>query len=151
MRAICLGFGGPYWGSIEVDDHPSFTREGSHLGERLRFNHEPEDLKVVLEPGWGWPGAELNPNLRLPTFTRAIPRSRPPPKPAGIERCSEATLEKWRNDGMMFPPYTYCPEYLMREVDGDRTRVVNANEREVLMGFRRGYTLALFKKAPRDA
>lgn len=52
---------------------------------------------------------------------------------------------------MMFPPYTYCPEYLMREVDGDRTRVVNANEREVLMGFRRGYTLALFKKAPRDA
>ena len=139
-----------YWNSAQLDDHPSFAREGGKLAEKIRFEGEKEDLKEVLEKGWGWPGAELNPQLRLPTFTRAIPRRRPPPRPAGIERCSEGTLEKWRENEMMFPPYTFGPEYLIREEDSNRTRVVNANEREKLMGYTQGYTLALFKKAPKD-
>ena len=139
-----------YWNSAQLDDHPGFTREGGKLAEKIRFEGEKEDLKEVLEKGWGWPGAELNPQLRLPTFTRAIPRRRPLPRPAGIERCSEKTLEKLRENEMMFPPYTFCPEYLIREEDSNRTRVVNANEREKLMGYTQGYTLALFKKAPKD-
>ena len=139
-----------YWGSVEIDDHPSFSREGGRLAEKLRFDEIPEELGHILQEGWGWPGAELNPLLRLPTFTRAIRRKRAPPRPAGISRCSEKTLDKWKKDEMMFPPYTYSPEYLVREKDGEATRVVNAQEREALMGFRPGYTLALFKKAPED-
>lgn len=48
----------------------------------------------------------------------------------------------------MFPPYTFLLQYLFREVAGERTRVANADEREVLMGYKKGYTRALFKKAP---
>ena len=141
---------GLYWNSVELDDHPEFTREGGQHCERIRFCEEPEELSSFLEEGWGWPGAELNPDLKLRTFTRAIPRKKPPLRPAGLDRCSEATIQKWKQDQMMFPPYTYAPEYLMRETSGDRSRVASAEEREVLMGFSRGYTLALFKKAAKD-
>ena len=51
-------------------------------------------------------------------------------------------------DKMKFPPYTYQPQYLFRHCETGATRVASAGEREVLMGFRRGYTLALFKKKP---
>ena len=139
-----------YWSGVDLDDHPEFTREGGRHCECIRFEEEPEELSSFLEEGWGWPGAELNPSLKLPTFTRAIPRKKPPPRPAGLDRCSEATVQKWKEDQMMFPPYTYAPEYLMREVSSGKSRVASAEEREVLMGFSRGYTLALFKKAAKD-
>ena len=139
-----------YWGSVEIDDHGSFEREDGPAADRFRFCEKKEPLECVLEPGFGWPGHELNEELRLPTFTRAIPRSRPPPQPAGIHSCDDATLDRWREAKMMYPPYTFKPEFLFRNEASGISRVAKASEREMLMGFKRGYTLALFKKPAKD-
>ena len=139
-----------YWSSSGVDDHPSFQREAGEVCDKLVFEGEVEPLQLVWDEG-GWPAGEMSNEAKLPTFTRAIPRRRPPPDPAGIKQCDETTLRRWREDRMKFPPYTYLPQFLMRKVDGDETRVASANEREVLMGFRRGYTKALFKKKAEGA
>lgn len=135
-----------YWGSVEVDDHESFVREEGPVADRLRVQGELEPLELVLEAGWEWPGQALNPEARLPTFTRAIPRSRPPPQPAGLSQCDESTVRMWKENHMMFPPYTYKPEFLMRERSTGKKRVATADEREALMGYQKGYTKALFKK-----
>ena len=139
-----------YWGSVEIEDDGSFIREDGPVADRLVFEEERERLGSILEPGFGWPGHELDPGLRLPTFTRAIPRSRPPPQPAGIKGCDEETLRRWREAKMMYPPYTFRPEFLFRNEATGESRVANASEREMLMGFKRGYTLALFKKVATD-
>ena len=139
-----------YWGSVEVDDHESYTREEGPVADRLRFEENLEPLELVLDEGWEWPGQALNPEARFPTFTRAIPRGRAPPKPAGINQCNEDTLRMWRENHMMFPPYTCKPEFLVRERSSGKKRVLNADERESLMGYRKGYTKALFKKAAQD-
>ena len=136
-----------YWCGVPMHDHESFVREEGPVADRVRFVGQKEPLEHVLEKGWEWPGQQLDADARLPTFTRAIPRSRPPPQPAGIRQCDQATVDLWRENHMMFPPYTFKPEFLMREVSTGKKRVVNADERESLMGYRKGYTKALFKKA----
>ena len=137
-----------YWSGCGLDDHGSFRREAGERAEVVRLLGDKEPLEAIPDPGWGWPGGELDDNLKLPTFTRAIPRSRPPPAPAGLGSCSEETVQKWKSDKMKFPPYTYQPQFLFRHRETGDTRVASAGEREVMMGFKRGYTLALFKKKP---
>ena len=139
-----------YWNSVELDDHPSFERQHGESYDVIRFEGKPEPLKLVCSEGWGLPAAELDPEMRLPTFTRAIPRKRPPPQPAGINQCDEQTLQRWREDRMRFPPYTYQPQFLFRHLETGRVRVANSSEREVLMGFKVNYTMALFKKEARN-
>jgi hypothetical protein len=97
-----------------------------------------------LTPGWEWPSGKERPLLRLPTFTRSIPRKKPPPRPAGLSRCPEETVEKWRSHNMRYPPYTYLPEYLV--TSQKQSRVVNSEEREALSFFPKGYTLAVKSK-----
>lgn len=70
----------------------------------LRLRSRPS-FEQWAEPGWVWPGDEEG--TFLPTCMKAISRSKPPPKPAGIRRCSEATLAKWRADNSRYPPYQY--------------------------------------------
>lgn len=83
----------------------------------------------------------------LPTFTRAIPRERPPYKPAGLSTSSAAALERWKCHGFRYPPYTYEEKFMM--TNGSTMRPVSASEREVILGFSPGYTrLAL---PPREA
>eukprot|EP00438_Fugacium_kawagutii_P006300 Skav233308 [mRNA] locus=scaffold4193:88579:93795:+ [translate_table: standard] len=136
-----------FWGSIQLRDHPSYTRFGLEHYHEVVLAADPEPLDKVPDEGWRWKAAEKDGSLKLPTFTRAIPRSRPPPSPAGIARCDEETLKRWRRDKMKFPPYTYGPEYLFssKQLPG-QVRVASAEERERMMGFRTGYTKALFKK-----
>ena len=140
-----------YWSSAGLDDHPSYQREAGVACDKVIFEGPLEPLSLVLDEGWGWPSAELDDGAKLPTFTRAIPRQRPPPDPAGIKQCDETTLRRWRDDRMKFPPYTYLPQFLMRKKGDGSVRVATANEREVLMGFQRGYTKALFKKKATNA
>ncbi len=102
-----------------------------------------EDSKW-LTPGWEWPSGKEQPMLRLPTLTRSIPRKKPPPRPAGLSRCPEETLELWRSHNMRFPPYTYLKDYLV--FSQGRGRVVNSEEREALSFFPKGYTLAVKSK-----
>ena len=81
-----------YWSSTGVDDHPSFQREAGSSCDRVILGGPLEPLQMVCEKGWGWP-AEMDDGAKLPTFTRAIPRQRPPPARAGIRQCDEVTLK----------------------------------------------------------
>eukprot|EP00438_Fugacium_kawagutii_P035840 Skav200292 [mRNA] locus=scaffold2127:400532:404444:+ [translate_table: standard] len=136
-----------FWANIRIRDHPCFTRSKGDRYDELLFEAPLEPLKLILDEGWRWKGAESDEALKLPTFTRAIPWSRPPAAPAGIHQCNEETLGRWRQDRMKFPPYTYLPTYLFEScrLPGYK-RDASANERERLMGFRPGHTRALFKK-----
>ena len=136
-----------FWTNVDVEDHESFTREYHPLYDVIEFNGPLEDLEVVLEPGWSWAGGAQKEGLRWPTFTRAIPRSRPPAAPAGLSQCGPETLALWKKDMMRYPPYTYLPQFLVEKDDGsEEPRVLRSSEREKLMGFPQGYTLALFRK-----
>ncbi|CAK9115233.1 unnamed protein product [Durusdinium trenchii] len=113
----------------------------------MKFNEELEPLGSVCDEGWFWAAAEVNKNLRLPTFTRAIPRRNPPKEPAGLQSCDRSTIDRWKEDRMKFPPYTYRPEFLFHHATGEEVkRVASATKRERLMGYPTGYTLALFRK-----
>eukprot|EP00438_Fugacium_kawagutii_P002160 Skav219901 [mRNA] locus=scaffold841:268590:273317:+ [translate_table: standard] len=57
--------------------------------DEVIFEEKPEPMEKVADKGWSWSGGEADDSLRLPTFTRAIPRDRPPPAPAGLSSCSE--------------------------------------------------------------
>ena len=139
VRPPLLGISGNRW--------PWKLCEGRRTGGyRIRLEGKLEPLELVLETGWEWPGQALNPEARLPTFTRAIPRSKPPPQPAGLSQCDESTVRMWKEHHMMFPPYTFKPEFLMRERSTGKKRVASAVEREALMGYQKGYTKAPFSE-----
>ena len=81
--------------------------------------------------------------MSILTFTRAIARVRPPRDPAGIGHTPEDARRRWRADEFRYPPYTYKLEYCLS--DSCNLRVRGAAEREVLMGFLPGHTLAKCK------
>ena len=137
-----------YW----VDPKPKLL-EGTKMKEeelytKVTYDAPPEPLELVFEEGVTWPGEELFPGLKFPTFTRCIPRKRPPPSPAGLAFISEAEKERWAQDGFRYPPYTYETKYMLLE--NDDLRPCKAGEREVLMGYPRKWTEAMLKKTPRN-
>ena len=140
-----------YWSNVALEDHGSFTREHFGLYDAVVFEEHSEPIGKVADEGWKWTAGEEDDQLKLPTFTRAIPRRKPPVEPAGLKSCDEATVRLWQGDRMKFPPYTYLPQYLFEKQDGSGSkRVASVGERERLMGFPTGYTLALHKKEPQS-
>ena len=73
----------------------------------------------------------------LPTFTRALPRDRPPLRPAGLEGASDAARQRWMEDRYRFQVYQYEDHNLLWHQGS--WRLPTLEEREVLMGFDRGY------------
>ena len=90
-------------------------------------------MENVLRPGYRWEAGERNPKLRFPTFTRAIRRTRPLPRPAGLGQTNEAAKKRWQEDSYRFPPYTYDERFMITTPRGQLRRLT-ADEREVLMG-----------------
>lgn len=70
----------------------------------------------------------------LPTAMKCIVRNRPPLKPAGIQKCSEEALQRYRADQFRYPPYQYQDQYIFYTSSGT-WRTVGAEEKELLMGF----------------
>ncbi|CAJ1461453.1 unnamed protein product [Effrenium voratum] len=138
-----------YWCNVEMGDHESFGRGHTALYDIIEFNEKREPLDDVIDAGWEWPAGKADPSLCLPTFTRAIPRTKPPAEPAGLRLCDQETVGRWKDDLMKYPPYTYQQQYLMEcKGEADKKRVASVTERERLMGYPAGYTLALHKKDP---
>ena len=80
---------------LEISRHSYWTR--------VYARAEYPSPSQWVEPSWEWMGEHHR--TPLPTCMKAIVRERPPPQPAGIRRCSEATVSRWASDSYRFPPY----------------------------------------------
>ena len=136
-----------FWFSVGLIEHEEVEIHQGELYDEVVYGAATEPMQAVLDPGWEWLEGTRDSGARFPTFTRAIPRLRPPKAPAGLASCNEETQERWKADKFRFPPYTYKEEFLVTNAQGER-RPLNANEREVLMGFERDHTLSLARKIP---
>lgn len=101
-----------------------------------RVASEREACSLWVAPGWKWLSEECP--VSLPTFTRSIPRKRPPVNPAGIKSTPLEAQRRWKEDSFRYPPYTYQDKFCLEK--NGHLRVACASEREVLMGFKRGHT-----------
>ena len=115
-------------------------------GRGVRFEHQEGFIRVWMtgealsDEQWITPGwARFEPDGKLPTFMKAIPRRRPPERPAGMARCDSTTIERWTSDQFRFPPYQYKLENMLEDEEG-ALRYCNAEERCLLLGFGFGHT-----------
>lgn len=90
------------------------------------------ELDQWVEPGVNWPGYEWG--STLPTAMKAIKRSKPPFRPAGIEKCDQDTLERYSADDFRYPPYQYQWKYIFFTSNGT-WRTASAEEKELLLGY----------------
>lgn len=95
----------------------------------------PESNQWLTEGYW-WNGDGLD--VAFPTCMKSIPRSRPPPKPAGLAKCSADCISRWEADNYRFPPYQYDWKYLI--MSETKWRLINADERELLLGYGHHHT-----------
>ena len=99
----------------------------------------PVQEDQYLKPGW-------KTTRKLPTFTTSRPREHPGRKPAGLGQCQSHERERWTQDKHRFPPYQYVDGNCLHNRQG-QVRLPNPEEREVIMGFPRDYTVQCCKKS----
>ena len=109
--------------------------EQSHWTEVRAVAAYPDEQQWLSE-GAEWPGGRWG--TVFPTAMKAIPRKRPPERPAGINRCDYDTIERWKADQYRFPPYHYMEQYVIWV--NNRWRLTNSAERERLLGYGEGHT-----------
>ena len=124
---------------VEVIERPNFTQ--------VIYRAEVEPIELFLEAGHDWAGGLRDPSLKFPTFTRSIPRARPPPDPAGLGETFEVAKIRWKEDQYRYPPYTYHDDYMILTPDAT-LRPLLSSEREILMGFPQGHLKKMLKKTP---
>ena len=112
--------------------------------EKVSFKTERPPLDWFLEKG-GVKGA--GPDEPFFTFTRPIARQAPPPAPAGLNRCSEKAVRRWKGDNFRLPPYQYEDSNLVKDKNGLRRLTVEEQLR--LMGYPSNY-LSLKNKMTND-
>ena len=126
-----------YWCDWEMLDQDGVSyvksdHEGSAQYIKVEFQVEV-DCREYLLPGWKQCQAGV-----LPTFTTSRPRKHPGRGPAGIDRCLPHELQRWEADSFRFPPYQYRDEVCLQK-QGE-FRVATVEEREVILGFPKGFT-----------
>ena len=126
-------------------DWPVVSGEGVEVHSRpdkveVRFHMELPPGSCWLERGW----QRIDPCKPFATFMRAIPRTKPPFMPCGINTCDEATVERWTGDQYRYPPYQYKSGNLVHK--GSEVRPLNSRERAVRMGFDRDHVEAAVSK-----
>lgn len=131
-----------YWCDWEIVEAQGFQLSQGQYGirELILEGHQP--LDALVKAGW----TKVTPDKPFPTFTTSRPRQTPGRKPAGIQQCSEAELDRWTQDQYRFPPYQYCTVHCLRNRAGD-LRLPDAEERELMMGFPLKYTSNCLPKA----
>ena len=92
--------------------------------------------KDWITPGYQWEGEEVG--AIFPTCLKSIPRSSPPPKPAGLNKTDHATRKRWSDDSYRYPPYQYDWKFLL--TTNKTWRLLNATEKELLLGYGLGHT-----------
>ena len=128
----CLPYNRPRlaWVSAELESSAGVTMERREGFTRVHMEGQGVEDADWVDEGW----FRVDPGCHLPTFMKSIPRWSPPPAPAGIRRCSETDLTRWRSDDFRFPPYQYQKRYLFQNSSGD-LRYASIEERQRLLGF----------------
>ena len=102
------------------------------------------DKKDYLKPGSSRKVAQP-----LPTFTTSRPRSHPGRHPAGLADCLAHEIESWQQDEHRYPPYQYKDKHLISNKQGE-LRLPSVEEKEVILGFPKGYTVHCLPKKHHD-
>jgi hypothetical protein len=83
---------------------------------------------------WFQKGWQLtSPAQTFLTFTRATPEDRPRHKRLGLDRVGDDALQRWAAERYRFAPYQLSTANCV--VKDGTLRTLNAEEREVIMGF----------------
>ena len=119
------------WTDVEIPE----TNELWHIKKEgyveLRVERcWPEAVTWLEEGAW-----QNDPQAIYPTCMKSIRRIKPPPRPAGLERCSEEAKLRWAAHEFRFPPYQYKEQYLIYDEKKERYRLLSVLERERLMGL----------------
>ncbi|CAE8699900.1 unnamed protein product, partial [Polarella glacialis] len=104
------------------------------------------DQRDFLSPGW----QKVEVNRPFPTFATSIPKENPGLQPAGLQSCDTDAIKRWEMDRFRFPPYTNNRAHLIINKAGV-LRQPNVEEREIMLGFPRGYTQACLPKGVRSS
>eukprot|EP00438_Fugacium_kawagutii_P015349 Skav202567 [mRNA] locus=scaffold2177:274392:277940:- [translate_table: standard] len=126
------------WELLPKDDVSSSVLESGRTKVSLEASFKVDDY---LLPGWS-----KQTDGSFPTFTTSRPRQSPGYKPAGLQQCTEDDKLMWTQDLYRFPPYQYQATHCVYNKHGER-RLVGCEEREVIMGFPRHYTVQAMPKA----
>ena len=121
-----------YWCSWEVKPQGAEQLSSKAGYQQWDFPDYRPDRNHWQEPGWQKVGEGA-----LPTFTRALPRDKPPLRPAGLETASAEAQERWTKDRFRFQVYQYETNNLLWHENN--WRLPSLVERERLMGFDEGY------------
>ena len=130
VRELCAGEG--------VTVSPPEDNSWSSKGQVLLTAEV--DTSLYLTPGW-----KKQSELPFPTFTTARPRQYPGRRPAGLDKLNDEEYQQWEADSYRFPPYQYQRIHQVRK--GDESRLLNVEEREVILGFPRQYTQQCMPKS----
>eukprot|EP00438_Fugacium_kawagutii_P019945 Skav209628 [mRNA] locus=scaffold4224:30594:35975:+ [translate_table: standard] len=129
-----------YWLSEDLPPTPWYEVTVGQVANSVRLKGPLEPDALWLPEGFKWSGSGSD--LRFPTFTRPIIRSRPPIDPAGLKGASQEARLRWAEDRYRYPPYVYESKFLIESPAGTLHKLP-AHSREVLMGYRQGHTARL--------
>ena len=134
-----------YWISWDLQEAEGVTITPGHRSHRVALEGRRISVDSWLSRGWRlsdtFDGA-------FNTFTRAIPEKVAGHKLIGLEKLNDKELQVWKDEGHRFAPYQYQSKLLLSR--GDRKRSLNAQEREIIMGFPPGFTLAALERTKRS-
>eukprot|EP00438_Fugacium_kawagutii_P003316 Skav229330 [mRNA] locus=scaffold2917:69352:73753:- [translate_table: standard] len=118
------------WTNVEI--HPLedvWLEEKEHWVEVNLCHAYPTDDQWLTEGAvWPYSGEAV-----FPTAMKAIPRVRPPPRPAGLNRVGQDAILRWQADDFRFPPYQYDDRFVIWV--NNKWRLLSSSEREVLHGL----------------
>ena len=133
-----------YWISWAVDLGDGAVQLGREQPRTLELTAVRPPLRSILKKNVE-PSETFTTFL---TFTRALPEKKPGHKLRGLERISKEEAAVWALDRYRFAPYQYQLHNLVW--DSSRWRSLNANEREVIMGFNPQHTAGVWTKTERS-
>ena len=128
-----------YWASWRFMPAPGVEIEERAETWSATFTAEIPDSQLWVTKGWEMAGS---PDVRLPTFMRALPKRKEIYLPSGISLTPAQARGRWKAHKWRYPPYHYKTEFCLRKRRQPRLlRVLNADKRETVMFLGRGATL----------
>lgn len=128
------------WTNAELHPLEDVWLEEKVYWTEVHLPHPYPDTSQWLSEGASWPYADTN--VVFPTSMKSIKRRHPPPRPAGYNRVDDNARWRWEADEFRFPPYQYDEKFIIWV--GDKWRLIDSSERELLHGLGYQHTALCF-------